>query len=197
MHEIKDFIGIFHNVVNEDYCKEVIRFFNEVDGLGGVYNRQKNSTTPSTKKDNDIFHTDDPCAPQVFNAMFYLMRPFVDAVDVAYKTYREKYGILEELSPHRISSQIQMQRVRPGQGYHIWHCESGEFALCTRLLVPILYLNDVTEGGETEFLYQSMRIAPKMGTLVLFPASFTHTHRGNPPLSGEKYFITSWLQFVG
>jgi hypothetical protein len=42
-----------------------------------------------------------------------------------------------------------------------------------------------------------MRIAPKMGTLVLFPASFTHTHRGNPPLSGEKYFITSWLQFVG
>ena len=125
------------------------------------------------------------------------MRPFVDAVDAAYKVYRGKYGIVEEFAPHRIAPTIQMQRVRPGQGYHIWHCENATLALCHRVLVPILYLNDVESGGETEFLYQSMRIAPKMGTLVLFPASFTHTHRGNPPLSGDKYIITSWLQFVG
>jgi hypothetical protein len=63
-------------------------------------------------------------------------------------------------------------------------------------MVPMLYLNDVEEGGETEFLYQSMRISPKQGTLVLFPAAFTHTHRGNPPLKGDKYFITSWIQFI-
>jgi hypothetical protein len=63
-------------------------------------------------------------------------------------------------------------------------------------MLAILYLNDVDEGGETEFLYQSIRIKPKKGTLILCPGSFTHTHRGNPPLSGEKYIVTTWIELV-
>ena len=59
----------------------------------------------------------------------------------------------------------------------------------------ILYLNDVPEGGETEFLYQRLRVSPKEGTLVIFPASYTHTHRGNPPLRGSKYIMTGWIEF--
>ena len=58
----------------------------------------------------------------------------------------------------------------------------------------MLYLNSVTEGGETEFLYQKRRIKPQQGRLVIFPAGFTHTHRGNPPLSGDKYILTSWVE---
>ena len=65
-----------------------------------------------------------------------------------------------------------------------------------RVLSWILYLNDVEEGGETEFLYQSMRFKPKAGTFILFPAHFTHTHRGNPPLSGVKYIATGWIEFL-
>ena len=57
------------------------------------------------------------------------------------------------------------------------------------------YLNDVEEGGETEFLYQSRRIKPKQGTMVICPSSFTHTHRGNPPLKGDKYMINGWIEF--
>ena len=54
---------------------------------------------------------------------------------------------------------------------------------------------DRDEGGETEFLYQSMRVKPKQGTLLIWPAAFTHTHRGNPPLSNEKYIVTGWTEF--
>ena len=61
-----------------------------------------------------------------------------------------------------------------------------------RVLVNMMYLNDVDEGGETEFLYQSMRVQPKKGRVVIWPAGFTHTHRGNPPLAGEKYIATAW-----
>jgi hypothetical protein len=64
------------------------------------------------------------------------------------------------------------------------------------MMQAILYLNDVEEGGETEFLYFSKRVKPKQGTLLLFPASFTHTHRGNPPLSGTKYIMNTWLEYV-
>ena len=58
-----------------------------------------------------------------------------------------------------------------------------------------MYLNDVEEGGETEFLYQSRRVKPKRGRLAIWPAQFTHMHRGNPPLSGDKYVITGWVEY--
>jgi len=64
------------------------------------------------------------------------------------------------------------------------------------MLVVTLYLNTVEEGGETEFLYQSVRVPPVQGTLSLSPAAWTHTHRGNSPLKGNKYIITTWLEFV-
>ena len=44
-------------------------------------------------------------------------------------------------------------------------------------------------------LNQSLRIKPEQGTLVLWPAGYTHIHRGNPPLSGEKYIMTGWLEY--
>ena len=49
-----------------------------------------------------------------------------------------------------------------------------------------LFLNDVEEGGELEFLHQSIRIKPRKGDFVIFLAFFTHLHRGNPPLSDEN-----------
>ena len=58
----------------------------------------------------------------------------------------------------------------------------------------MLYLNDVDDGGETEFLHQSKRVKPEEGTFLIWPAGFTHMHRGNPPLKGEKYIVTSWVE---
>ena len=65
-----------------------------------------------------------------------------------------------------------------------------------RLLTALCYLNDVEEGGELEFLYQSKRIKPRQGDFVLWPAGYTHHHRGNPPLKGEKYIYTGWLDIL-
>ena len=58
-----------------------------------------------------------------------------------------------------------------------------------------IYLNDAFSEGETEFLYQSRKITPKTGSLLIAPTAFTHTHRGNKPLGGDKYIATSWLLF--
>ena len=63
-----------------------------------------------------------------------------------------------------------------------------------RTWTTMIYLNDVKEGGETEFLYQLKRIKPKKGTICIFPAGYTHVHRGNTPFSGEKYIMTGWLE---
>jgi hypothetical protein len=77
---------------------------------------------------------------------------------------------------------------------HNWHSENSNRHVQNRLLAYTLYLNDVDEGGETEFLYYHKRLKPKAGTLAIWPAGFAHTHRGNPPLSNEKYIITGWVE---
>ena len=87
-----------------------------------------------------------------------------------------------------------IQKTEPGQGYHAWHYEATPSAPY-RKLATMIYLNDNFEGGETEFLYQSKRVEPKMGRLVICPTSFTHTHRGNPPLTGDKYMLNGWVSF--
>ena len=47
-------------------------------------------------------------------------------------------------------------------------------------------------GGFHQFLYQNRRELPRQGDVLIFPAGYTHTHRGNPPIGGDKYLITSW-----
>jgi len=88
-----------------------------------------------------------------------------------------------------------MQKTKPGEGYHVWHCELDPNA-AKRVLAWALFLNDIEEGGELEFLHQNKRIKPKRGDFVIWPANFTHIHRGNPPLSGEKAIVTGWYQYV-
>ena len=59
----------------------------------------------------------------------------------------------------------------------------------------MLYLNDIDEGGETEFLYQGKKLKPEQGKVVIFPCGFTFPHRGNPIYKGEKYIITGWYTY--
>ena len=82
------------------------------------------------------------------------------------------------------------------QGYHIFHMDQGSHSPSVyRQLILMYYLNDVNEGGETEFYHQKIKIKPKQGRLVIFPAAFTHMHRGNPVISNKKYILNSWIVY--
>ena len=92
---------------------------------------------------------------------------------------------------------MKIQKTLPTEGYHVWHIEHGNtMDTSMRGFVFSVYLNDVEEGGETEFLNFSQRVKPKTGRIVIWPAAFPYLHRGNPPLSGEKYILTSWLMLT-
>ena len=111
--------------------------------------------------------------------------------------YLEKYSLHNMSKDIKISEPIKIQKTEPGQGYHVWHFErvgQSKYSL-NRLLTFIVYLNDIEEGGETEFLYQNLRIKPKLGTVAIWPVDFTHPHRGNPPLDKTKYIVTGWVEF--
>lgn len=95
---------------------------------------------------------------------------------------------------------INLQRYSAGRGgYPYWHCElyprDPHAETLHRHLLWTIYLNDDFAQGETEFLYQQRKIAPRTGSLLIAPAAFTHTHRGNRPQGGDKVIATSWVLF--
>ena len=112
--------------------------------------------------------------------------------------YVKKYKFCNWYNPWTIIEPINIQYYRPSGGYKIWHTErtSNNPVTSTRHLVFMTYLNDVSEGGETEFYYQNLKIQPKKGLTVIWPADWTHTHRGIPSDTREKYIITGWYNYV-
>ena len=84
-------------------------------------------------------------------------------------------------------------------GYPHWHSEVfpelGNNEALHRILLFMFYLNDIQDGGETEFYYQQRSVSPRAGRMVVAPAYFTHTHRGNTPISDHKYILTSWVLY--
>jgi hypothetical protein len=188
---IKQFVGIFENAFSKEYCEGLIKAYETAIEAGfGRTRQQDEDFTKLQKADTQLYNNVGNIQipiPNVaeFNEIFW---------GKCYPFYEEQFAPLKD-SGHHSSYSFKMQKTNLREGYHIWHYESGNRQISNRLLTWMLYLNDVEEGGETEFLYQSMRVKPKQGTLLIWPAAFTHTHRGNPPLSNEKYIVTGWTEF--
>lgn len=102
----------------------------------------------------------------------------------------------ETIAAFQLDPTYNIQRYSPGNHYSVWHCENnGEKPYSNRHLAFMTYLNTVDEGGETEFLYQNCKIKPKKGLTLIWPAYFTHTHRGLPAKTETKYVTTGWFTF--
>ena len=200
-HTIKDFMGIFPNAASKEFCENLIKWFeyNNREGIGGekrTMSRQElENNVPKHKKDSEIYWLG------MDNLMLEREAPILKEFDsIVWKSYaklQKVYGSgLNQIGLHKLSPAFKVQRYKPTQGYHVWHPDVSCQDNSGRVLVCLLYLNTVKEGGETEFLYQKMRVPPVQGTLAMFPTTWTHLHRGNPPLSGNKYVINTWLQFI-
>lgn len=118
---------------------------------------------------------------------------FFRSLAVALREFREAFPYFK--GPFKDMG-YQVQRYRPGEFYH-WHIDGGSHEFSQRQLVAIWYLNDVPgPGGETQFLFQDVSVAPRRGTLILFPPFWTHEHRAAELQDGVKYIATTWVVFA-
>tara|TARA_R110002020_G_scaffold233112_1_gene444871 strand:- start:1026 stop:1292 length:267 start_codon:yes stop_codon:yes gene_type:complete len=84
----------------------------------------------------------------------------------------------------------------PLGGYKEIHHERRTAQKSRRQLVYMLYLNDVTDGGGTEFINQDIKTQAKKGNLVIWPSDFTHRHRGIVSPTQTKYIATGWFEIA-
>jgi len=185
-----NFVKTFPNSLEESMCKDIISIFEtnqeiQFQGatLGGINEHEKK--------------TRDVCSSDLqTNKEWLLLEPILRK-ELSLKIdryYCEMNNVQIVCYPPSImtSKGFQIQKYNANDGFYRFHQDSFAESNKTRILTYLWYLNDVTEGGETEF-YEGTKIIPETGKLLLFPSTWTYVHRGNMPISNNKYILTGWI----
>ena len=192
--DYKDFIGIFSEVYPDGFCEHLIAEFERIRTLGaGTDRKNGEGVDKHHKNDYQIFSNGKNINFEAFDGK-KTVDMFFNGLQRCFEIYTNEFSVLKDV---RINcNNMKIQKTSSGGGYHVWHSEQGNGDMANRGLVYMLYLNDLPSGanGETEFLYQQRRINPVENTMVLWPAGFTHAHRGNPVYGDHsKYIVTGWF----
>lgn len=189
IREVKSNSFIFEqsNALAESFCADVIqRFENSKEGQYDGRIGQLANKDSSIKKSTDLVVSGKEDWKDVDRALFR-------SLGLAIREFRKIYPFFK--GPFKDMG-YGIQRTNSSEHYH-WHIDGGSHEFSHRQLVAIWYLNDVPgPGGETEFLFQNIKIKPELGKLILFPPFWTHEHRGITLDKGVKYIATTWVVFA-
>ncbi|TDK23731.1 2OG-Fe(II) oxygenase [Luteimonas aestuarii] len=219
-----DFIEVFPSVLPAETCATIVARMHDSAQLqpgrigGGVFPDLKRSRDLSLEGRGDWADVAQALNVAVYGGLLAYLRKYPQAlVAPLMLQVPGEDGTLRRLSAEDIAAmddkalgQLARTCLRPGAinlqwyaagegGYPYWHCElyprGADCEPLHRHLLWTLYLNDGFDDGETEFLFQQRKVAPRTGDLLLAPTAFTHTHRGNRPAGGDKFIATSWILF--
>ena len=195
IEDLGEHVLLYRGWTDDEFIDYVLNIYKKCEDRGLTLPRASYDTTLITKKNDDaISMTSVP--ESYFGGQMNRLLSIFEEPDGVIDEWFQKYPVQDNYRGLMVSG-AKIQKTLPQQGYHIWHCEHCNCPSSQKsLLAWAIFLNDVEEGGELEFLYQSLRIKPKRGDIVLWPAGFTHMHRGNPPLKGEKYIVKGWIDYA-
>jgi hypothetical protein len=188
---INNFLLEIDNSINYNMCDDIIEKFENNNNL-----HQDGITMNGINK--DIKDTKDFVIPldniEWFNIIDKLKEELNTNLKLYIDNYNEKYSINLLDSSGIFTYSFMIQKYEQNIGKYNYH-NDFEFDIENkqhRLLTFLWYLNDVLEGGETEF-FGKKRITPKKGKLIIFPAHWTFPHCGKTPISSNKYILTGWI----
>ena len=191
---ISNFIGVYDNYITKEECNKAIQLFEDQNKFNNTINRIGFERASILHKQDQQFFA----STNTMDVWWETLKPIIVNFDIAWNHYIQNTGAEDSYGVPFHYTTLKIQKTLPTEGYHLWHVEHGKgWDQEPRAFVFSIYLNDVEEGGETEFLHFSKRVKPKKGRIVIWPAAFPYVHRGNSPLAGEKYIITSWMMLRG
>lgn len=178
-----NYIKIYENSLDKNTCKDLITFFEE--------SNKKHEGTTGSGINKKIKNTIDLHSSNWNNEYLedIVYKELNVKLDNYYQHINQKYNFIQYKDI--IDTGYQIQKYIKNEGFYVYHNDFIVFRYGFRILTFLWYLNDVDEGGETEF--ENIVIKPRTGTLVLFPATWTYPHKGNMPISNDKYIMTGWI----
>ena len=190
----KNFISIYDNALTSAECKFIRDYHDSDDYLLSI--RQEGMTLSDTVNKEWKDSHDRYMAMYIDGA--YQNNGVNNIIAKSIKEHIEKYKEenpeLNLLNKWVIREAWNLQKYNPGGGYHILHCENyntGNHR--TNILAWMYYLNTGREGGGTYFSNFDLTVNAEEGRLVIWPAYWTHFHKGIVSKTYDKYIATGWF----
>ena len=184
------FIEIYDGMISRQECALVRNWFDSSSDQckGMCYDTEGNDTViEENKKDVEIpfLKLNDESLPS---------RIILPKLKQTLKRYHLKYETsLESIAPWSLEENYNLQRyMYEDDGFKMLHCEAGGLPSSNRILAWMVYFNTAKSG--THFTHFP-NVKSKEGRIVIWPASWTHTHKSEPNL-GIKYLATGWVSFL-
>lgn len=186
---MRELFGIYDDHLDAGFCEEVIaRFEADPRKVGGLHGAGEYGG----RHDPEIKSTTEILLWQHSEGWEDVMQTLNRSLKTGLQRYMSQWGAAFPVPLRQEEPRI--TRYKPGEGF-TWHSDNIGLSP-TRVITAIWYLNDVAEGGETEYCWQDMAIAPVQGRLLLCPVGWWFRHRGVPPVSGPKYIAITQLHQV-
>ena len=179
-------IQTFDAALTPEFCAEMIRSFNELSRLHIANGRgHKRGLEGSAWTELNI----TPLADASFKGFF------LSQIDEYLARYNQNLGLSIPVPSRPRIEDIRIKRYRPGTDEKFEPHYDALDDKCNRYLVFLWYLNDVADGGETEFCNLALKVQARTGRLLMFPPYWMFQHAGLPPRSNDKYIVSTYLLF--
>tara|TARA_B100000035_G_scaffold4689_1_gene4218 strand:- start:767 stop:1405 length:639 start_codon:yes stop_codon:yes gene_type:complete len=185
--------------IDGSVCDQIIEYYE------GRTDKRRGETWARDYDGDTYVPTEDPTVklcttapmPSSYEASPQCIKDYFSELQKVLVNYVEEYPECNSGSPWAVLEPPSIQHYAPGEGYYGWHTErsSAEQPLCARHLVYMTYLNDVYEGGGTEWMHQKYISVARKGKTIIWPSDWTHTHRGVVAPKEDKYIITGWFSY--
>ena len=185
-----NFIGCW-SLNNNIICDDIVKFFENNKDLQ-TQGRTIAGINTEYKKSTDI--TINPNA--LIKPDHEVFKIYFERLHDCYKDYRDQWPFLDKFLKKVNIGQFNLQKYLPGDHYLNLHSERTSFSSMHRVFAFMTYLNDVNDGGTTDFEHYKLKIKPEKGKTLIWPSEWTHAHSGSVLKSGSKYIITGWIHFA-
>ena len=183
-----DFMMRNAGCLSNETCEFLVNYFNtneDIAFIGGIGADEKGNKTRNLDDLEikiDVFNFNDKLREGIFSTI---------------SKYVQKYPLLNtNISKWLVDTNAFLMRYEPGKSYNLIHCENGGIAFSKRIFAWMIYLNTIKDGGGTEFIYQNKILSPIAGDMYIWPAQYTHMHRGIVAPSERKYLLTGWVSYI-
>ena len=184
-----NFIGCWK--LNDDQlCQDIIHLFEKNKKF------HQKGTTGIGVDENVKKSTDMPVDPKnLNNDEFNVLRIYMNKLFECYQDYKILWPFLNKSFSEIDIPTFNLQKYEKGGHFADMHCERDQIPNMHRIFAWMTYLNDVDNGGETYFEHFDLKVKPEIGKTLIWPAEWTHAHKGEVLQSGLKYIVTGWMHF--